>query len=58
VPGALCLPKLRAQPWRPDMRNMKQHLAAVAIGVAALLSWLGLISELQHALVPPLLVVM
>jgi len=40
------------------MRNMKQHLAAVAIGVAALLSWLGLISELQHALVPPLLVVM
>tara|TARA_R110002096_G_scaffold105855_11_gene232920 strand:+ start:4367 stop:4489 length:123 start_codon:yes stop_codon:yes gene_type:complete len=39
------------------MHKFKQHLVAITIGVAALLSWVSLIIELQYALVPPLLVV-
>lgn len=39
------------------MHKFKQHVAAIIIGVAALLSWVGLVVELQHALVPPLLIV-
>lgn len=36
------------------MHNFRQHVALITIGVAALLSWFGLMAELQQALVPPL----
>lgn len=39
------------------MHKFKQHVAVIAIGAAALLSWVGLVIELQHALVPPVLMV-
>ena len=39
------------------MHKLKQHVAAITIGVAALLSWIGLIIELHHALVAPVLIV-
>lgn len=38
------------------MSKFKENVVAIAIGVAALLSWLGLMMELQQALVPPLLI--
>lgn len=38
------------------MQKFKQHVAVITIGAAALLSWIGVIIKLQHALVPPLLI--